>query len=241
MIDSFSSRDSATRDAPPDVCPTPSGADHIPRAPHRSLAPHRWIARRLFKVGWVLGTSLAAAPALAVLDVGQVAPDFQIQAAVDGRSMDFSLAKALEQGPVVLYFFPASFTEGCTLEAHLFAEAIKDFQALGATVIGVSRDDLETQKRFSVAACRGQFPVGADPDHQVMRSYDTVMTLMPTYSNRTSYVISPDRRIAYEYTSLNPKQHVEKTLAAVRALKTPGSDAPPASPRAAAGGDTRQQ
>lgn len=174
-----------------------------------------------------LSLGLSTSTATAALEVGEAAPDFTIQAAVDGKTMDFSLAKALETGPVVLYFFPASFTEGCTIEAHLFSEAIKDFKTLGATVIGVSRDDIDTQKRFSVAACRGQFAVGADPDHKVMKAYDTLMTLMPTYSNRTSYVIGSDRRIAYEYTSLSPKQHVEKTLAAVRALKSPGSGSTP--------------
>jgi thioredoxin-dependent peroxiredoxin len=157
------------------------------------------------------------APARAALDIGEHAPDFAIPAARDGRVYDYSLAEALKRGPVVLYFFPAAYSEGCSVEAHAFAEAIPQFEALGATVVGVSGDDIETLARFSVQACQGRFPVAADDTQAVMRSYDAVLKSRPEYANRISYVIAPDGAILFHYMSLNPTKHVEKMLGAVQA------------------------
>ena len=79
-----------------------------------------------------------------------------------GKVYQYSLADALKKGPVVLYFFPAAYSEGCSVEAHYFAEAIPQFQALGATVVGVSGDDIDTLSKFSVQACQSKFPVASD-------------------------------------------------------------------------------
>ena len=117
---------------------------------------------------------------------------------------------------MVLYFFPAAFSVGCSMEAHEFAEAIDQFQALGATVIGVSGDDIDTLGKFSVQTCQGKFPVASDNTQSVMKSYDAVMLLRPEYANRISYVIAPDGKVIYNYQSLNPMRHVEKTLAALK-------------------------
>ena len=135
-----------------------------------------------------------------------------------GKVFRFSLAEALAKGPVVLYFFPAAFSEGCSIEAHNFAEAIDSYGALGATVVGVSGDDIETLQRFSVQACQGKFPVVSDESHGVMKSFDAVLATRPDYANRVSYVIAPSGSIVATYLSLNPTRHVEKTLAAVREL-----------------------
>src|SRR5215470_13115592 len=86
--------------------------------------------------------ALLAVPAHAALTVGAKAPDFKARASVGGKQFDFALAEALKKGPVVLYFYPAAFTPGCTLEANNFAEAMDDFAKLGATVIGVSHDTI---------------------------------------------------------------------------------------------------
>ncbi len=160
--------------------------------------------------------AIASGASGAALDLGAVAPDFTATAAVGGTAFDFSLRQELKKGPVVLYFFPASFSEGCTIEAHNFAEAIDQFKALGATVIGVSRDDIDAQKRFSVSACRGKFAVASDPDQRIMKAYDAVLTLRPEFANRVTYVIAPNSTIAYQYTSLNPDKHVRNSLAALR-------------------------
>ncbi|MDE2002007.1 MAG: peroxiredoxin [Betaproteobacteria bacterium] len=159
---------------------------------------------------------LVAGPALAVLKPGALAPDFKAQASLGGKVFTFSLAKALKNGPVVLYFYPAAFTTACTLEAHEFADAVDAYHALGATVIGVSHDDIGTLNRFSVSECRSKFAVAADENQSIMKSYDAVLAIDPKYANRVSYVIAPGGRIVYEYTSLNPERHVEKTLDALR-------------------------
>jgi peroxiredoxin len=116
---------------------------------------------------------------------------------------------------VVLYFYPAAFTPGCTVEAHEFAEATAKFKALGATVIGVSHDPIDTLNRFSVTECRNKFAVASDADQKIMKSYDAVLGVKPEYANRTSYVIAPGGKILYEYTAMNPDKHVENTLAVV--------------------------
>ena len=167
-----------------------------------------------FLVLLVLGAG--AGSALAALEPGAHAPDFTTQATLAGNAFQFSLADALKKGPVVLYFYPAAFTPGCTVEAHEFAEATAEFQALGATVIGVSHDNIETLNKFSVTECRNKFAVADDPDQHIMKSYDAVLKLKPTLADRTSYVISPDGTIIYSYTALNPDQHVANTLAAVK-------------------------
>ena len=158
----------------------------------------------------------AATPSYAALDVGEAAPNFTVQAALGGKTFRYTLAESLAKGPVVLYFFPAAFSVGCSLEAHEFAEAIGKFEALGATVIGVSSDDIDTLTKFSVQACQGKFPVASDNTQAVMKSYDAVMALRPDYANRISYVIAPSGKVLYNYQSLNPSRHVEKTLAAVK-------------------------
>jgi len=159
---------------------------------------------------------LLAAPTFAALKPGDAAPDFKAPASLGGNEFQYSLAEALKKGPVVLYFYPAAFTTGCTIEAHDFADAVDAYRALGATVIGVSHDDIATLKKFSVSECRSKFAVAADKDQSIMKSYDAVLTLMPQYADRVSYVIAPDGRVIFAYKSLNPEKHVEYTLDALK-------------------------
>jgi len=132
---------------------------------------------------------------------------------------DQALADALKKGPVVLYFFPAAYSEGCSVEAHYFAEAIPEFQALGATVVGVSGDDIDTLSKFSVQACQNKFPVASDERQTVMKSYDAVLKTRPEFANRISYVIAPNGQVVYHYMSLNPTKHVEKMLGALKSMQ----------------------
>ena len=155
------------------------------------------------------------ATANAALKPGDPAPMFTTQAAVGGKQMPLVLADALKKGPVVLYFFPKSFTSGCTLEAHLFADATEKFGALGATVVGVSHDDIATQIKFSKEECRDKFAVAADPESTIIKAYDAKLAMLPM-SGRISYVISPDARILYEYSSMDPNDHVANTMKAVQ-------------------------
>lgn len=159
---------------------------------------------------------LLPALALAELKPGNKAPDFTTEASLGGKVFSFSLAEALKQGPVVLYFYPAAFTQGCTIEAHNFAEAVDKFKEQQATVIGISTDNIDTLKRFSVSECRGKFAVAADPDARIAKSYDAVLMWKSGWASRTSYVIAPDAKIIYTYSAMSPDKHVENTLNAVR-------------------------
>ena len=174
--------------------------------------------KRLFLAALVTAAALTA-PALAALSIGTKAPEFTLQATQGGNVFSFSLADALKKGPVVLYFYPAAFTPGCTIEAHEFADAIDQYKQLGATVIGVSHDPLDKLQKFSVSECRSKFAVAADIDATVMKSYDAILPQRPQYANRTSYVIAPDGTIVYTYTSLDPTLHVQNTLNALKAWK----------------------
>ncbi len=165
------------------------------------------------------GVLLAATPAMAALKAGAVAPDFSDPATIGGTVFPFSLAESLKKGPVVLYFYPAAFTSGCTEEAHEFAEAVPQFQALGATVIGVSQDGIKKLQKFSVSECRSKFAVASDADGHVSKAYDAVLIGMLGYSDRTSYVIAPDGHVLTAYHAMDPTGHVNATLAAVKAWK----------------------
>ena len=160
--------------------------------------------------------SLIAVPSFAALKPGDAAPGFKTQASLAGNVFTFSLAEALKKGPVVLYFYPAAFTSACTIEAHDFADAVDAYRALGASVIGVSHDDIATLNKFSVSECRSKFAVAADGDQRIMKSYDAVLAIKPEYADRVSYVIAPDGHVVFAYKSLNPEKHVEYTLDALR-------------------------
>ena len=172
--------------------------------------------KRLFTIA--LGTCLFTAPLYAALPTGAQAPDFTTQATLAGKPFKFALADALKKGPVVLYFYPAAFTPGCTVEAHEFAEATDKFKDMGATVIGVSHDDIDKLNKFSVSECRNKFAVASDADQSITKAYDSVMAQKPEYANRTSYVIAQNGKIVYEYTAMDPTKHVENTMAAVEKL-----------------------
>ena len=172
--------------------------------------------RKIFAAALVAGLGLTASAANAALAVGDKAPDFTLKAALGGKEFDFSLDKALKKGPVVLYFFPAAFTKGCTIEAHDFAEATDRFNKLGATLIGVTAGNADRVTEFSSVECRNKFAVAADADQKVIKAYDVVLPKHPEYSNRTSYVIAPDHKIAFVYTNMEPDNHVALTMQAVQ-------------------------
>ena len=170
--------------------------------------------KRLFVCACV--AALLATPSYAALNVGAKAPDFKARASIGGKQFNFVLADALKKGPVVLYFYPAAFTPGCTIEAHNFADAMDGFEKLGATVIGVSHDTIQTLDKFSLTECRSKFPVAADADASIMKSYDSVSRGDPDYAQRTSYVISPAGQVLFTYTAGDPTHHVEYTMNAVK-------------------------
>ena len=168
---------------------------------------------------FVLSSALLGAVAHAALSVGAEAPGFKAQAALGGDQFTFTLADALKKGPVVLYFYPKAFTKGCTIEAHNFSEATERFKELGATVIGMSADDIDTLKKFSVLECRNKFAVASDEGGHIMKQYDAVMPNRMDVADRISYVIAPDGKVIYAYASMSPDLHVQNTLDAVQQWK----------------------
>lgn len=175
------------------------------------------VHRTLIVAGIALA-ALAVTPAIAALAAGAKAPPLVTKGALAGKEVPFDLAKSAKKQPVVLYFFPKAFTQGCTLEARAFAEAIPEFKKAGAIVVGVSADNVATLKTFSTQECSSKFAVvSANPkqvaDFDVALSQQGKLTGLTT---RTSYVIGRDGRVAYVHNDMNPNEHVRLTLQAVK-------------------------
>src|SRR5580658_10624003 len=97
----------------------------------------------------VLLSGLLSLPVAAALKPGDQAPDFSAKASLAGKEFGFSLRDALKKGPVVVYFYPSAYTQGCDVEAHAFAQDKEKFDAAGATIIGVSADSITRLNQFS--------------------------------------------------------------------------------------------
>jgi len=177
-------------------------------------------------------------PALAALESGKQAPDFSAPASLAGHEFEFSLKEALGKGPVVVYFYPSAYTQGCNIEAHEFSVNAEKFAAAGATIIGVSHDSIGRLNDFSKDPeyCAGKFPVASDPDGRIARAYELkVFDARPgmkdtrgvdidhAFTERTTFVIAPDGRVVATLSSaddrISPRDHVTKSLEALAALK----------------------
>ncbi|HTP38823.1 MAG TPA: peroxiredoxin [Steroidobacteraceae bacterium] len=180
-----------------------------------------------------LVSGFIALPALAALKAGDVAPAFSAPASRNGKSFDYSLKEALKGGPVVVYFFPSAYTGGCNLQAHTFAVNIDKFTAAGASIIGVSLDSIKRLNDFSADPeyCAGKFPTASDADGRIAQSFDLKvqagkpgmkdsrgMEIDHGFTERTTFVVTPDGRIAASIGGLGPAENVAQTLAAVQAL-----------------------
>jgi thioredoxin-dependent peroxiredoxin len=187
--------------------------------------------KRILAAVAVASAALLATPAFAALTVGATAPEFSAKGMEGGKEFTFKLSDALKKGPVVMYFFPAAFTPGCTAETKLFADAADQFKAAGATLVGVTAgaatadgkmvnatDNLQRLAEFSKEHCRDKFAmvaIGKD----VVDSYNVAMARRPDWSDRTSYVIAPDGKVVLAFTDPKADDHVNKTLEAVKAWK----------------------
>lgn len=171
-----------------------------------------------------------ATPVLAALPVGNAAPAFEAEAAMAGEQFTFKLSEALKKGPVVVYFYPKANSSGCDVEAHEYSEAADEFAALGASVIGVSTDNIDTLKTYSAnpETCAGKLAVASDTDGEIMKSYDAVASANPAnaafgdklkgLADRTTYVVAPDGEILFVFNDIKqPMEHVTGALAAVKA------------------------
>lgn len=162
--------------------------------------------------------TICAAPSSAALEKGTRAPDFAATGSLAGKEFKLRLKEQLKRGPVVLYFFPKAFTEGCTLESRAFSQAMPEFRKAGAQVIAMSTDNIATLKRFSKKECSDAFPV-ATATPAVVRAYDVELKAKPELTKRTSYVIDRNGRIVMVHDDMKWNEHVTRSLAAVRALK----------------------
>jgi peroxiredoxin len=185
------------------------------RSKVRPFRRHMLKGRSMHRIALALALMLTTSPAFAALKVGTRATDFTTQAVLAGKAGTFNLNKALKRGPVVLYFYPKAFTSGCTVEAHEFSEAADDFAAYDASIVGMSADNLETLKRFSVEACRNKFTVGI-ATKPMIKNYKVSLPMMGG-TNRTTYVIAPDGKVLFAYSQLGVKGHVTGALNAVKA------------------------
>jgi peroxiredoxin Q/BCP len=183
---------------------------------------------------WLTATAL---PAYAALKEGDVAPDFNAQASLAGKAFSFSLKGALTKGPVVVYFFPSAYTNGCNIQAHEFAVNHDKFAAANAIIIGVSLDSIARLNVFSADPnyCAGKVPVASDGDGRIAKSYDLKVMNPPSWINswikdtrgvpidhgfaeRTTFIVTSNGKIAATIGSLAPKENVEKALEVVQQL-----------------------
>lgn len=179
-------------------------------------------------------STLVAAPAVAALKAGDPAPDFQAQASFAGKASPYSLKDALKKGPVVVYFYPSAYTSGCNVQAHEFAVRSDKFAAAGATIVGVSFDSVKRLNDFSADPeyCNGKFPVASDADGRIARSYDLKVQqgragqkdtrgqdIDHDFAERTTFIVTPDGKVAATVGGMSSKANVEKALEAVESLK----------------------
>jgi thioredoxin-dependent peroxiredoxin len=182
-------------------------------------------------IGAVLA-SFVALPALADLQPGAMAPDFNAPASLDGKTLQFSLSETLKKGPVVVYFFPGAYTSGCNLQAHTFAANYDKFTAAGATVVGVSLDNIERLNEFSADPeyCAGKFATVSDADGKIAKAYDLEVAVREGakdtqgraidhgFAERSTFVVTPDSKVAFTIGGVAPVANVEAALKAVEGL-----------------------
>ena len=178
-------------------------------------------------------SALMTLPVLAALEVGDQAPMFEARASFDGAEFDFSLRDAVADGPVVVYFYPSAYTQGCNIQAHEFSINMDAFEAAGASVVGVSLDSIERLNDFSADPdyCAGNLAVASDPDGAIARSYDLAVRAGAAgmtdtrgveidhgFTSRTTFIVTPDGRIAETIDGVSPFDNVQQSLAAVQRL-----------------------
>jgi peroxiredoxin Q/BCP len=174
-------------------------------------------------------------PALAALKAGDPAPEFTAQASLRGKAFTYSLKDALAKGPVVVYFYPAAYTNGCNIQAHTFAVNSDKFAAAGASIIGVSLDSIQRLNDFSADPkyCAGKFPTASDADGKIAKSYQLAveagapgqkdtrgMEIGHGFAERTTFIVTPDGKIADTIGGMAPAKNVEQALEAVKKLST---------------------
>ena len=176
---------------------------------------------------------LVSLPAAADLKPGAVAPPFTAEAAFNGKELMYSLSDSLKKGPVVVYFYPSAYTYGCNIQAHTFSVNADKFAAAGASIVGVSLDSIRRLDDFSKDPdfCAGKFPTASDPNGKIAKSFDVVVSqasvgdvdtrgqpIDHAYADRTTFVVTPDGKIAATIGGLLPAANVDEALSVVQKL-----------------------
>ena len=190
--------------------------------------------KRLLTLGALAGLSMSLInPAFAALKEGDKAPVFNLEASLAGKPFQFSLAESLKKGPVVVYFYPSAYTGGCNIQAHTFSVNSEEFAAAGATVIGVSLDSIERHNDFSKDPeyCAGKFAVGSDVGGKVAHSFELNVReavagkvdsrgkeIDHGFAERTTFIITPDGKIAATIGGVTPAENVAAALEKVKQL-----------------------
>jgi peroxiredoxin Q/BCP len=150
------------------------------------------------------------------MQTGDLAPDFKL---LDQSGNERTLSTMLLNGPVVLFFYPAAMSMGCTKESCHFRDLASEFAAFGAQRLGISMDGVEKQAEFTTKNSL-DYPLLADVNGDVARLYGVKRALGLAKVKRATFVIGQDQRIAEVVTSeLSMNTHADKSLAALRRLK----------------------
>jgi len=180
----------------------------------------------------LLGSIVFSLSAFAALEAGKDAPIFDAKASLAGEPFDFSLSDALADGTVVVYFYPSAYTQGCNIQAHEFSVKMDEFKAAGASVIGVSLDNIERLNDFSADPeyCAGNLAVASDESGDIARSYgldvrdgrdgatdSRGVEIGHGFAERVTFIVSPDGRIVETIGDMSPMENVHKSLEVVQA------------------------
>jgi peroxiredoxin len=188
--------------------------------------------KRLLTAG--LLSTLLTLSASAALTQGDAAPGFTTEASMNGKAFTYSLKDALKKGPVVVYFYPSAYTGGCNLQARTFSVNMEKFDAVGATIVGVSLDSIKRLNEFSADPeyCAGKFAVASDADGSIAKSYQ--LNIRPAsetskdtrgiaidhgFAERTTFIVTPDGKVSAVIGGVTPVENVEQSLAAIEKLK----------------------
>ena len=143
--------------------------------------------------------------------VGQEAPTFTLPSQ-DGSPISLDQYRGKW---VVLYFYPKDMTSGCTIEAHKFQDALPQFDAKNAVILGVSVDTVDSHKQFCTKDSL-TFHLLADPDHKVVSAYGSLGAFGPmTIANRNTFLIDPQGKIAKVWVKVTPATAASDVLAAL--------------------------
>ena len=176
---------------------------------------------------------MATTSALAALNAGDPAPAFSAPASLAGKPFNYSLQASLAKGPVVVYFYPSAYTEGCNIQAHEFSTKADQFAAAGATVIGVSLDSIERLNEFSADPdyCAGKLAVASDGDGKIARAFGLRVSgaqrgatdtrgkeIDHGFAERTTFVVKRDGTVLAAVGGVSPEANVARALELVRTL-----------------------